>query len=188
MKEIPIALAAALALLYGVSGCSKPATGLSDLTVGAMAALKPTAAPKPAPSVAFVDAAGKPHTLAELKGKVTIVNLWATWCPPCKAELPSLAALANAEAGKPVAIVPISVDKSDSVPQANAFITAHPPLTFYSEPAYRFAYALSPPAGDMPTTIIFDRKGVERARLAGGADWSSREAKAVVDRLLAEPS
>jgi thiol-disulfide isomerase/thioredoxin len=187
MKEIPFALAAALALLYGVTGCSKPAAGLGDLAVGPMAALKPTAAPKPAPAIAFADAAGTQHTVAEFKGKVTIVNLWATWCPPCKAELPSLAGLATAEAGKPVAIVPISVDKPDSVPQAQAYIAAHAPLMFYSEPTYRFAYALSPPAGDMPTTIIFDKRGVERARLAGGADWSSREAKAVVDRLLAEP-
>jgi thiol-disulfide isomerase/thioredoxin len=186
MRQIPFALAGALALLYGVSGCSKPSTGLSDLAVGAMAALTPTAAPQPAPTVAFADAAGASHTVAEFKGKVTIVNLWATWCPPCKAELPSLAELAEAEAGKPVAVVPISVDKPDSQPQARAFIAAHPPLTYYAEPAYRFAYALSPPAGDMPTTIIFDRRGVERARLAGGADWSSREAKAVVARLLAE--
>jgi len=188
MKEIPFALAGALALLYGVSGCSKPAAGLSDLTVGAMAALKPTAAPKPAPATPFTDAAGARHTLAEFKGKVTIVNLWATWCPPCKAELPSLAALANAEAGKPVAIVPISVDKADSLPQARTFIAAHPPLTFYSEPTYSLAYAFSPPADGMPTTVIFDRRGVERARLAGGADWSSHEARAVVERLLAEPN
>jgi len=187
MRQIPFALAGALALLYGVSGCSKPAAGLTDLAVGAMAALKPTAAPQPAPGIAFADAAGAPHTLADFKGKVTVVNLWATWCPPCKAELPSLAELAKAEAGKAVAIVPISVDKPDSVPQARAFIAAHPPLSFYTEPTYRFAYALSPPAGDMPTTLIFDRRGVERARLAGGADWSSHEAKAVVERLLAEP-
>jgi thiol-disulfide isomerase/thioredoxin len=188
MREIPIALAAALALLYGVSGCSKPAAGLSDLAVGPMAALKLTSAPKSAPSTAFMDASGARHTLAEFKGKVTIVNLWATWCPPCKAELPSLAALASAETGKPVAIVPVSVDKPDSVPQAQAFIAAHAPLTFYSEPTYSLAYAFSPPADGMPTTVIYDRHGVERARLAGGADWSSREAKAVVDRLLAEPS
>ena len=186
MRQIPFALAGALALLYGVSGCSKPAAGLTDLAVGAMAALKPTAAPQPAPGIAFADAAGAPHTLADFKGKVTVVNLWATWCPPCKAELPSLAELAKAEAGKAVAIVPISVDKPDSVPQARAFIAAHPPLSFYTEPTYAIAFAVKPPAEGMPTTILYDSHGVERARLAGGADWSGPDARATIDALLAE--
>jgi thiol-disulfide isomerase/thioredoxin len=153
-----------------------------------MAALKPTTSPKPAPSIAFADATGAQHTLADFKGQVVIVNLWANWCPPCKAEIPSLAALSTAEAGKPLAIVPISVGKGDDETAGRAFIAAHAPLKFYTEPSYRFAYALSPPVGDMPTTIIFDKRGVERARLAGGADWSSHEAKAVIDSLLAEPA
>lgn len=186
MKRIPCALAAALALLYGVSGCSKPGGGLAPLAKGAMAALNPTAHPQPEPAVPFKDGEGRPHTLAEFKGKVTIVNLWANWCPPCKAEIPSLAKLATTEAGKPLAIVPISVGKNEDEVAGRAFIAAHPPLTFYTEPTYTFAFALKPAAEDMPTTLIFDRQGVERARLAGGADWSSPEAQAVVDELLAE--
>ncbi len=186
MKNVPYALAAALALLYGASGCSKPAGDLNQLAKGAMAALKPTAHPQPEPSVPFKDGVGRPHTLAEFKGKVTIVNLWANWCPPCKAEIPSLAQLATTEAGKPLAIVPISVGKGEDETAGRAFIAAHPPLTFYTEPTYTLAFAFRPPAGDMPTTIIFDRHGVERARLAGGADWSSPDARAVIDQLLAE--
>jgi thiol-disulfide isomerase/thioredoxin len=186
MNRVPFALAATLALLYGVSGCSKPAGDLGGLAKGAMAALKLTTRPQPEPSVAFKDADGRPHTLAEFKGKVTVVNLWANWCPPCKAEIPSLAKLAEAESGKPLAIVPISVGKDADEVAGKAFIAAHPPLTFYTEPTYSFAFALKPPAEDMPTTLIFDRHGVERARLAGGADWSSPDARAVVDELLAE--
>jgi thiol-disulfide isomerase/thioredoxin len=186
MKQIPFALAGALALLYAVSGCSKPGAGLAPLATGAMAALKITQHPAPAPATPFKDGAGAVHTLAEFNGKVTLVNLWANWCPPCKAEIPSLAALAKAEAGQPFAVVPISVGKDADEVAGRAFIAAHPPLTFYTEPTYSLAFAFTPPAGDMPTTIIFDRHGQERARLPGGADWSSPQAKAVIDELLAE--
>jgi len=186
MKQIPYALAGALALLYAVSGCSKPGAGLAPLATGSMAALKITQRPQSAPTAPFKDGAGAVHTLGEFKGKVTLVNLWANWCPPCKAEIPSLAALAKAEAGQPFAVVPISVGKDADEVAGRAFITAHPPLTFYTEPTYSLAFAFTPPAGDMPTTIIFDRHGVERARLPGGADWSSPQAKAVIDELLAE--
>ncbi|HEY5289900.1 MAG TPA: TlpA disulfide reductase family protein [Caulobacteraceae bacterium] len=186
MKSFPIALAGTLALLYAVSGCSKPGGDLGALATGAMAALKPTSHPEPPPTIPFKDAAGALHTLAEFKGRVTLVNLWANWCPPCKAEIPSLAALAKAEAGKPLAIVPISVGKNEDEIAGRAFIGAHAPLVFFTEPTYRLAFALKPPAEDMPTTILFDKHGVERARLPGGADWSSPQAKAVIDRLLAE--
>jgi hypothetical protein len=83
-----------------------------------------------------------------------------------------------------VAIVPISVGKNEDETAGRAFIAKSPPLGFYTEPTYRLAYAFAPPVGDMPTTVIFDRHGVERARLAGGADWSSGAAKAVVERLI----
>jgi thiol-disulfide isomerase/thioredoxin len=181
-----LALAGALALLYGAGGCSKPAEGLGGFAKGAMAGLKMSDHAGPPPMVQFKDANGKPHTLAEFKGRVTIVNFWANWCPPCKAEIPSLAKLATTEAGQPVAIVPISVGKNEDETAGRAFIAKNPPLTFYTEPTYALTFAFRPPVGDMPTTVIFDRRGVERARLPGGADWSSADAKAVVDRLIAE--
>jgi thiol-disulfide isomerase/thioredoxin len=186
MQKIPLAGVAALALLYAVAGCSKPGGDLRSLAVGTMAALKVSDHPGPQPSVAFKDGAGATHTLTEFKGKVAVVNFWANWCPPCKAEIPSLAALATAEAGKPLAIVPISVGKNEDETAGRVFIAKNPPLTFYTEPTYALAYAFVPPVGDMPTTVIFDKHGVERARLAGGANWSSPQARAVIDALIAE--
>jgi len=174
------------ALLYGLAGCSNTPGDLKSLAKGAMAQLKVSGHPAAAPPTPFGDATGKPHTLAEFKGKVAVVNVWANWCAPCKAEIPSLAKLATAYAGKPVAIVPISVGKGEDETAGHAFIDRNPPLTFYTEPTYSLTYAFKPVVQDMPTTIIYDRKGVERARLAGGADWSGPDAKAVVDALLAE--
>jgi thiol-disulfide isomerase/thioredoxin len=181
-----LALIGAAALLYGMAGCSKTGGDLKSLAKGAMAKLVLTAHPAPAPATVFADAAGKPHSVAEFKGKVAIVNLWANWCAPCKAEIPSLARLASAYAGKPLAIVAVSVGKAEDETAGHAFLDRNPPLTFYTEPTYALAYAFKPPIDEMPTTVIYDRKGVERARLSGGADWSGPDARAVIDSLIAE--
>jgi thiol-disulfide isomerase/thioredoxin len=181
-----IALAGAAAVLYALGGCSNTKGDLKSAAHGAMAALVVSNSSAPAPGTTFTDADGKPHTLAEFKGKVTLVNIWANWCAPCKGEIPSLAKLAAAYRDKDVAIVPISVGKGADEMAGKAFIGRNPPLTFYTEPTYTIAFALTPPAEGMPTTILYDRKGVERARLEGGADWSGADAKAVIDTLLAE--
>jgi thiol-disulfide isomerase/thioredoxin len=186
MKKIPTALAGALALLYALAGCSNPTRSLKDLATGTMAKLQVTANPAPAPTTPFQDASGHAHTLAQFKGKVAIVNVWANWCAPCKEEIPSLAKLAIAYEGKPVVVVPISVGKGDDEAKGRLFIERNPPLTFYTEPTYQMAFAFRPVVQDMPTTILYDRRGVERARLMGGADWSSADARAVIDALLGE--
>ena len=173
-------------ILFALAGCSAAPGDLKSLAKGAMAKLVVSPPSTPQPDTMFKDAAGGSHILAEFKGKVVIVNIWANWCAPCKEEIPSLARLQTAYAGKPVAIVPISVGKGDDEPAGHAFIDRNPPLKFYTEPTYALTFAFKPAVDGMPTTIIYDRHGVERARLAGGADWSSAEARAVVDSLLAE--
>jgi thiol-disulfide isomerase/thioredoxin len=185
-RAAALALIGVAALLYGIAGCSKTPGDLKSLAKGAMAKLTPTDHPAPAPATVFHDAAGKPHTLGEFKGKVAIVNLWANWCAPCKAEIPSLARLAAAEAGKPLAVVAVSVGKAEDETAGHAFIDRNPPLIFYTEPTYALPYAIKPAIDEMPTTVIYDRAGVERARLAGGADWSGPDARAVIDELMAE--
>ena len=174
------------ALLYALAGCSNTPGDLRPLAKGAMAKLAVTDKPAPAPATPFRDSAGVRHTLADFRGKVAIVNVWANWCAPCKEEIPSLAKLQAAYVGKEVAVVPVSVGKGDDETAGRAFIDRNPPLHFYTEPTYALTFAFSPPVEGMPTTIIYDRKGVERARLAGGADWSGPEARAVVDSLLSE--
>jgi thiol-disulfide isomerase/thioredoxin len=150
-----------------------------------MANLQVSMAPAPAPTTVFHDASGAAHTLADFKGRVAIVNVWANWCAPCKQEIPSLARLQGAYAGKLLAVVPISVGKAEDETAGRAFIDRNPPLVFYTEPTYAMTFAFKPAVDGMPTTILYDRAGVERARLTGGADWSSPEARAVVDSLLA---
>ncbi len=191
MNEIPrsargVLVSAALsAVLYALAGCSNPPGDLKPLAKGEMSKLEISAAPAPAPTTVFHDATGGVHTLADFKGQVAIVNVWANWCAPCKQEIPSLARLQTAYAGRPVTVVPISVGKAEDETAGRAFIARNPPLTFYTEPTYALTFAFKPVVDGMPTTILYDRAGVERARLIGGADWSSPEARAVVDSLLA---
>jgi thiol-disulfide isomerase/thioredoxin len=138
-----------------------------------------------APAYAFVDGAGKKVTAADFKGKVVVMNLWATWCAPCKLEMPTLAKLAQAYAGKPVAVVAVSIDKPEALAQAKAFIAANAPLGFYNDAEAKLPWALAPPANGMPTTIILGKDGLERGRISGEADWAGPGARAVIDRLLA---
>ena len=137
------------------------------------------------PAYAFVDAHGRKLTPADFKGKVVVMNLWATWCAPCKIEMPTLAKLQQAYAGKPVQVVAISIDKPEEGAAAKAFIAANAPLAFYNDPDAKLPWALKPAATGMPTTIILGKDGLERGRISGEADWSGAGAKAVIDKALA---
>jgi thiol-disulfide isomerase/thioredoxin len=139
----------------------------------------------PPPVYAFFDSAGKKVTPADFKGKVVIMNLWATWCAPCKLEMPTLAKLAQEYAGKDVAVVAVSIDKAEALDQAKAFIAGQAPLKFYNDPEAKLPWALKPAANGMPTTIILGKDGLERGRISGEADWAGPGAKATIDKALA---
>jgi thiol-disulfide isomerase/thioredoxin len=185
-----LALAGLAAALYVIPGCTaKPAGDLKGLAQGAMKSLVVEDYPTAAPNIPFIDAAGKPHTLAEFKGKAVVLNLWATWCGPCVAEMPTLAKLSAASAGQPVAVVPVTVDRDEDKANAETFIGKHAPLPFYQDAKYALAFAVKPPAGDftLPMTVLIDAAGNIRARVSGGADWSGPDAKKVIEALEKAP-
>jgi len=183
------ALIGAAAVLYVIASASfKPreTADLRGLATGDLAKLEVPAAPRAAPAVGFKDADGKPLTIADFKGKVVVLNLWATWCGPCKIEMPTLAALQAAYQTQPLAVVAVSVDKDVDLNLAQAFIARNPPLKLYRDPGYELAFGLEPKVAGFPTTIVYDKQGRERARLAGDADWNGKEARQLVERLLKE--
>ena len=183
-----LAVAGLAAALYVIPGCTaKPGGDLKSLAQGEMKSLVVDAAVAPAPSTPFLDAAGKPHTLAEFKGKAVIVNLWATWCAPCVQEMPTLAKLSQASAGQPVAVVPISLDSADDVANAQGFIAKRAPLPFYSDTKYSLPFAFKPSVASLPTTLLIDPAGNVRARLSGGADWSGPDARRVIEAIEKAP-
>lgn len=145
-----------------------------------------TPAPAPAPDYVFKDAEGRDVRFSDFSGKVAVVNLWATWCAPCKIEMPTLAALAEHYKGRDdLAVVTISMDVDKAVPEARAFIAEHPPLAYYADPRFQLPFEF-PGKGAMPQTILLDRRGNVRAVLTGEADWAGDEAKALIEALLAE--
>jgi thiol-disulfide isomerase/thioredoxin len=183
---------AGLIYIIGQSGTKPaepqpPAPAAQTADASGFAAKVSTAnAGKPPSDYAFVDAAGQPTKLSAFKGQVTVVNLWATWCAPCKLEMPTLAALQKAYDGKPVSVVAISVDLPDKAQAARNFIAQNAPLKFYNDPTAKFPWEMQPTAAGLPTTIIYGKDGLERARIGGDADWSSAGPKALIDKILAE--
>ncbi|MBB3891658.1 thiol-disulfide isomerase/thioredoxin [Phenylobacterium haematophilum] len=184
-----VAVAGVAAVVYIIVQASinpQRETDLKSLAKGEMAKFEtPLEATSP-PTTSFLDANGAPKRIADFKGQVTIVNLWATWCGPCVIEMPTLAKLAASYEGKPVQVVAISVDRPQDADKARAFIAKHAPLVFYHDPKMALPFAFKPPAAGMPTTVIYGADGVERGRLAGDADWSGKDAKALIDKVLAE--
>src|ERR1700761_7032573 len=114
-----VALALGLYVTSAVALKPTPAAAAEKPAAGAETKLKRASGDYPA--VGFVDAAGKAHKLSEFKGKVVVMNLWATWCAPCQKEMPTLAALQKGFGKLPIAILPVSIDSKAAVDKAKAF-------------------------------------------------------------------
>ena len=184
-----VAVLGVAAVLYIIAQASlnpQGETNLKALAKGEMAKFILPAEAAPAPVTSFLDAKGQTKRIGDFRGKVVVVNLWATWCAPCVIEMPTLAKLAASYEGKPVEVVAISVDRPDDAEKARFFIGKHAPLAFYHDPKMALPFAFKPAAVGMPTTVIYGADGVERGRLSGDADWSGKDAKALIDKVLAD--
>ena len=136
------------------------------------------------PEFSFTDAEGKPHTVADFAGRGLVINLWATWCPPCVAEMPALDRLAAAMAREGVVVLPLSSDRGGlAVVQPFYERTQLRTLRIWLDPRGAAGRALG--ARGLPTTILVDRGGRERARLEGDAAWDAPEFMAAIRRLTA---
>ena len=165
------------------------ATGarVAPLARGEVAALSVLDAPKPAPEIAFNGPDGQPTTLSALKGKVLLVNLWATWCVPCRQEMPALDALQGALGGPEFQVVAVNVDTRNlERPKTWLQEAGVNRLTFYADPSGKVMQVLqrSGELVGLPTTLLVDAQGCEIAVLKGPADWGSEDAARVVKAAL----
>ncbi|HUD93185.1 TlpA disulfide reductase family protein [Sphingobium sp.] len=138
----------------------------------------------PAPDFAFLDPDGGERTLQDYAGKPMLVNLWATWCAPCVAEMPTLDLIAATHSGKGLAVLTISQD-NQGMKAVQPFFEKHklPHLKGYADPENQFGFHYA--TGLLPTTIVYDAQGKEMVRVVGAMDWESAEGKALIDAATA---
>jgi thiol-disulfide isomerase/thioredoxin len=161
----------------------RPAVALSKklapLARGEVAALSMATAPLQIPDLAFKDADGQPKTLSDWRGKTVLLNLWATWCVPCRKEMPALNAL-QAKLGSPdFEVVAVNIDTRDPA-KPKAFLTDGnlTTLGYFTDSSAKVFQDLKAVgrALGMPTSVLLDGKGCEIATIAGPAEWDSEDA------------
>jgi cytochrome c biogenesis protein CcmG, thiol:disulfide interchange protein DsbE len=132
-----------------------------------------------------LDSVPKQKTLADYRGKVLMINVWATWCLPCRVEMPSIEALNKEYAQKGLKIVAVSIDDPGTDSTIRAFVKQYG-LTFevLHDPQARISEAYD--ITGYPETFILGKDGVIRRKLMSATNWNAPEARALVDRLLAE--
>jgi thiol-disulfide isomerase/thioredoxin len=182
--------AGALAFAYMLfEGMSKPReeTGLARFATGALSRLEVLESPRAQSSRPFKDATGAEKRLSDWRGRVLLVNFWAHWCVPCVKEMPTLAALDKAFAGRDFDVLALAIERPIHVDISRARLQelVGEQLPFFVDSTMTIA----PDSGAeaMPTTILYDRQGRELARLEGDADWASPEAKRLIETALTQP-
>jgi peroxiredoxin len=131
---------------------------------------KPAREGNPAPEFTLKNLAGQEVKLADLRGKVVLVNFWATWCPPCREEIPSMERLNRAMAGKPFQMLAISIDEGGKEAVESLFKKAGVTLPTLLDPDQKTGkrYGIT----GVPETFIVDKKGVILKKVVGPLDWS----------------
>jgi thiol-disulfide isomerase/thioredoxin len=154
-------------------------TGVNPLSRGHMAAFIFRKAPEELPEVKFLDADGKERTLANWRGRIVLLNLWATWCLPCRKEMPALDRLQREMGSDKFQVVAVSVDRT-GLAGARKFLdeTKAGNLALYADPTARMAATLR--AAGLPATLLLDARGREIGRLLGPAEWDSDDAKRLI--------
>jgi thiol-disulfide isomerase/thioredoxin len=198
MRRIPVAVAAVLIGgiagylgIYGLSGFKgaggdpacraalDTAKRIAPLAHGEVAALTMASKPLKLPDLAFEDSDGKPKKLSDWQGKTVLVNLWATWCVPCRKEMPALERLQTKLKGPNFEVVAINIDTRDPEKPRNFLKDANlADLGYFNDQKAKVFQDLKSigRALGMPTSVLVDAKGCEIATIAGPAEWDSDDA------------
>ena len=134
-----------------------------------------------APDFTVKDLAGKEVKLADLKGNVVLVNFWATWCPPCKEEIPSMMKLNQSMTGKPFRMLAISIDEGGKEAIVAFFKKSGMSLPAYLDSDGKISQLYG--ATGVPETFIVDKTGVIQKKIVGGMDWGSSEVLSFMNEL-----
>jgi len=175
IKKFYVLMSCLLFLVFFVAGCENLA-GLKKIRKMEIG--------KPAPDFVLQDASGNSWKLSGLKGKVVFVNFWATWCKPCRDEMPSMEALNKAMAGRPFQM--LSIVFNDDLDMANSFarrLGATFPVLANPGPELTEAYMIT----GVPETFLVDADGILRYKFIGPYNWDTPEMRDLVQGLFASP-
>jgi thiol-disulfide isomerase/thioredoxin len=195
-----LALVLGLASLYvtsqaarkpeGTAACT-PARDVAEAVVkaakGELAAFQTFKTPRLLPDLRFTDHAGRPITLSQMTGKTVLLNLWATWCAPCRKEMPALDALQAEFGGADFEVVAINIDTRNlEKPRTWLDENRITRLAYYSDPEAKVFQELkrAGQAVGMPTTLLIDAKGCQLGVLHGPAEWHSGDARRLISAAL----
>ncbi len=154
----------------------------AQLREGDMRKLAFHAEPMPTTDVTFTHEDGTEVSLSDVAGDITVVNFWATWCAPCRKEMPSLSALADHFEPSDVKVVTIATGRNPRPAMAAFFDDIGVEnLPLHADPRQRFSRAMG--VLGLPVTVIINDEGQEIARLQGDADWASPSAIAILEAL-----
>jgi thiol-disulfide isomerase/thioredoxin len=198
-RRFPMAIGAALAVgliglvgVYGLGGLKRGVGGdpvctgavdlarkIAPLAHGEVAALTMATAGLRLPDLAFEDANGKAKKLSDWRGKTVLLNLWATWCVPCRKEMPALDELQAKLGGKDFEVVAVNIDTRDPDKPRNflkdANLTRLGYFADHKAKVFQDLKAIGRALG-MPTSVLIDAQGCEIATIAGPAEWASEDA------------
>ncbi|WP_296579246.1 TlpA disulfide reductase family protein [Phreatobacter sp.] len=163
------------------------AANLAPLARGELAAFKVTTAPMIAPNLAFKGPDGRDITLADFRGRAVLLNLWATWCAPCRHEMPALDRLQQLLGGQTFEVVAVNIDTRNP-DRAATWLTENGirHMAHYADHSARIFQDLKAAgrAFGMPTTLLIDANGCELGFLAGPAEWASEDALRLIRTAL----
>ena len=168
-------------------GAVETARRIAPFARGEVAAVGVAKTSKILPSLAFKDASGADKTLADWRGRTVLLNLWATWCDPCRKEMPALDGLQARLGGPDFDVVAVNIDTRDAdKPKAWLKDTGIGKLGYYADNSAKVFQDLKAAgkAFGMPTTLLVDPNGCELAALAGPAEWASDDAVKLVTAAL----
>ena len=173
MKRFLVVCLMLTAFVMLASGCSKGTSVQKKATV---------AENKPAPDIAVSSLQNVPLRLSDLKGKVVLLNFWATWCPPCREEIPSMIKLNNFMAGKPFQMVAVSIDEGGQSSVELFLKESGFGLPAYIDPENKASktYGIT----GVPETFIIDKNGILKKKVVGPLAWDSPEVIGFLEGLM----
>jgi len=178
------------AVLYVALALGANAAAASDIAAlreGDMRKLRVHAEPKAVSVQTFTDAKEREYSLADFEGRYVLLNFWATWCAPCREEMPTINALQQEFGGEDFEVVALAIGRN-SLDGIRKFFkdTGVDALDIYLDPQQAVAREMS--VIGLPISVLIDREGREIARLTGDADWYSDSARAIVAELIGKPA